>query len=82
MITNITNASFNSGRFPAKLRQITPLLKKAGLDATEECNFRPNPPNMSKLLERLERPVQIATAFAQFPELQYPSVCIQVPTFH
>ena len=57
MITNIANASFNSGRFPAKLKlgQITPLLKKAGLDATDDCNFRPisNLPTMSKLLERL-----------------------------
>ena len=45
MITNIANASFNnnSGRFPAKLKlgQTTPLLKKAGLDVTDDCNFRP-----------------------------------------
>ena len=36
-----------------------------------DCNFRPisNLPTMPKLLER--HPVQIATAFAQFPELQY-----------
>jgi len=57
MITNIANTSFNSGRFPAKLKLglITPLLKKAGLDATDDCNFKPisNLPTMSKLLERL-----------------------------
>jgi len=57
MITNIANTSSDSGRFPAKLKlgQITPLLKKAGLDATDDCNFRPisNLPTMSKLLERL-----------------------------
>jgi len=40
MITNLANASFNSGRFPAqmKLGQITPLLKKAGLDAADDSN--------------------------------------------
>jgi len=57
MITNLANASFNSGRFPAqiKLGQITPLLKKAGLDAADDSNFRPitNLSTMSKLLERL-----------------------------
>ena len=51
------NASFNCGHFPAKLKlgQITPLLKKAGLDATDDCNFRPisNLPTMSKLLDSL-----------------------------
>ena len=54
MITNIANASFNSRRFPTKLKlgQITPLLNKAVLDATDHCNFRPisNLPSMSKLL--------------------------------
>jgi len=57
MITNLANASFKSGRFPAqiKLGQITPLLKKAGLDAADDSNFRPitNLSTMSKLLERL-----------------------------
>ena len=38
-----------------KLSQITQLLKKAGLDAADDSNFRPttNLPIMSKLLERL-----------------------------
>ena len=57
MITNLANASFNSGRFPAqmKLGQIMPLLKKAGVDAADDSNFRliTNLSTMSKILERL-----------------------------
>ena len=51
------HALFNSGCFPAKLKlgQTTPLLKKAGLDANDDCNFIPisNLHTISKLLERL-----------------------------
>jgi len=57
MITNLVNASINSGFFPAqmKLGQIMPLLKKAGLDAADDSNFRPitNLSTMSKLPESL-----------------------------
>jgi len=57
IIANMANASFSSGRFPAKMKigQITPLLKKPGLDEADNKNFRPitNLSTVSKLLERL-----------------------------
>ena len=55
MIANMANASFSSGRFPARMKigQITPLLKKPGLDEADNKNFRPITylSTVSKLLE-------------------------------
>jgi len=73
MITNLANASFKNGHFPVlmKLGQITLLLKKAGLDAADDSNFRPitNLSTMSKLLERL------ALARLQPHLLRYTNYC-------
>src|SRR4029434_6274881 len=42
-ITHVSNASFNSGTFPAlfKVARVTPLLKKPSLDPTQVGNYRP-----------------------------------------
>ena len=57
MITKLTNLSFAEGRFPGqfKLAQVTPLLKKAGLDTSDPANYRPisNLNTISKIIERL-----------------------------
>ena len=57
MITKLVNLSFADGRFPGqfKLAQVTPLLKKAGLDTSDPANYRPisNPNTISKIIERL-----------------------------
>ena len=57
MITKLANLSFVEGRFSGqfKLAQITPLLKKAGLDTSDPANYRPisNLNTTSKIIERL-----------------------------
>src|SRR4029434_144398 len=42
-ITQVINASFNSGTFPSlfKVARVTPLLKKPSLDPTQVENYRP-----------------------------------------
>ena len=56
-ITELFNRSLATGRFPAAFRQafITPVVKKPGLDVTDESSYRPisNLSVLSKLLERL-----------------------------
>ena len=57
MITKLVNLSFAEGRLPGqfKLAQVTPLLKKAGLDTSDPANYRPisNLNIISKIIERL-----------------------------
>ena len=57
MITKLANLSFAEGRFPSqfKLAQVTPLLKKAGLDTSDPANYRPisNLNTISKIIESL-----------------------------
>lgn len=55
-ITTMVNVSLSQGRLPASQKHaiVTPLLKKAGLDATDMANFRPvsNLTFVSKVIER------------------------------
>jgi len=57
LIVHLANLSFAEGRFPDqfKLAQVTPLLKKVGLDASDPTNYRPisNLNTISKIIERL-----------------------------
>ena len=57
MITDVANSSFRTVTFPQSMRkgQVTPLLKKPGLDTTDFKNFRPitNLTTISKIIERL-----------------------------
>ena len=57
LITNLANLSFAEGWFPGqfKLAQVTPLLKKAGLNTSDPANYRPisNLNTISKIIERL-----------------------------
>ena len=57
MITNVANSSFHTATFPQsmKKRQVTPLLKKPGLDTTDFKNFWPitNLTTISKIIELL-----------------------------
>ena len=57
IIAHLANLSFSEGCFPSGFRaaQITPLLKKPGLDTNLPVNYRPisNLNNISRLLERL-----------------------------
>jgi len=57
LITRLANLSFTEGRFPSrfKIAQVTPLLKKNGLDVTDPGNYRPvsNLNTISKVIERL-----------------------------
>ena len=57
IIAKLANLSFSQGSFPKgfKLAQLTPLLKKPGLDNNDLSNYRPisNLNNISKILERL-----------------------------
>jgi len=56
-IANMANLSFDTGTFPDcfKEAQVTPILKKQGLDVGDPANYRPisNLHTLSKLLERL-----------------------------
>ena len=55
-ISHLANLSFQQGKFPSgyKVAQVTPLLKKDGLDQDNPANYRPisNLFTISKLLER------------------------------
>ena len=57
LISRLANLSFNEGQFQSRFKtaQITPLLKKTGLDKSSPGNYRPisNLNNISKILERL-----------------------------
>jgi hypothetical protein len=57
LIAHLANLSFAEGRFPCqfKVAQVTPLLKKEGLDANDPANYRPisNLNTISKVIERL-----------------------------
>lgn len=57
LIARLANLSFSEGYFPAqfKLAQVTPLLKKAGLDVGDPANYRPisNLNTVGKVIERL-----------------------------
>jgi hypothetical protein len=57
LITRLVNMSFAEGRFPSQFKtaQVTPLLKKDGLDASDPGNYRPisNLNTISKIVERL-----------------------------
>ena len=57
IICHLANLSFTEGVFPERYKsaQITPLLKKEGLDPSEPVNYRPisNLNTISKILERL-----------------------------
>jgi len=56
-VVELFNRSLSEGRFPAVFKEafITPVMKKAGLDATDTSSYRPisNLSVVSKLLERL-----------------------------
>ena len=56
-IANLANLSFGEGRFPElfKTAQVTPLLKKPGLDVDSSASYRPisNLNSISKILEKL-----------------------------
>uniref|UniRef100_A0A803TWG0 Reverse transcriptase domain-containing protein n=1 Tax=Anolis carolinensis TaxID=28377 RepID=A0A803TWG0_ANOCA len=53
----IINAFLGQGKFPSSLKQavVRPILKKASLDPTNPCNYRPisNLPFLGKVLERV-----------------------------
>jgi hypothetical protein len=57
LVVRLANLSFAEGRFPDrfKIAQVTPLVKKDGLDATDPANYRPisNLNTISKIIERL-----------------------------
>ena len=57
IIARLANLSFGQSTFPAKFKtaQITPLLKKPGMDDSEPSSYRPisNLNTVSKVLERL-----------------------------
>ena len=57
IITRLANLSFSQSTFPQKFKiaQVTPLLKKRGLDPTDPASYRPisNLNTISKILERL-----------------------------
>ena len=57
IICNLANLSFTSGHFPTMFRtaQVTPLIKKAGMDLDAPSSYRPisNLNTVSKILEKL-----------------------------
>ena len=57
LIVHLANLSFEEGRFPDQFKtaQVTPLIKKDGLDANDPANYRPisNLNTISKIIERL-----------------------------
>ena len=57
LITYLVNLSFSEGCFPQQFKkvQVTPLLKREGLDKDTTANYRPisNHNTISKIIERL-----------------------------
>src|SRR5664279_3371777 len=57
LIAKLANLSFDQGQFPTQFKeaQVTPLLKKVGLDVTDPASYRPtsNLNTISKIIERL-----------------------------
>ena len=57
MITRLINLSFTEGCFPDQFKQaqVTPLIKKAGLDETDPANYTPisNLNTIGKIIERI-----------------------------
>lgn len=53
LFARLANMSFSSGVFPSSLKQgqVTPLLKKPGLDQSDMASYRPT--TMSKILKKL-----------------------------
>jgi len=76
LLCHLANLSFREGRFPTdyKTAQVTPLLKKPGLDPNDPANYRPisNLNTIGKLLERLylSRIVLHGLATGHFNHLQ------------
>jgi len=76
LIVHLANLSFAEGRFPDgfKTAQVTPLIKKDGLDANDPANYRPisNLNTISKIIERLclVRLTPHVAATGQFNPLQ------------
>lgn len=57
LITRLINLSFSEGCFPAQFKQaqVTPLIKKAGLDESDPASYRPisNLNTIGKIIERI-----------------------------
>ena len=57
MIARLANLSFAEGSFPShfKIAQVTPLVKKVGIDISDSASYRPisNLNTISKVLEKL-----------------------------
>ena len=76
IITRLANLSFDHAIFPMRFKtaQVTPLLKKHGLDKDDPINYRPisNLNTVSKILERLvlARIVPHVTASTNFDPMQ------------
>ena len=77
LITRLTSLSFSEGRFPDgfKVAQVTPLIKKDGLDVDDPANYRPisNLNTISKVIERLclARILPHVAATGRFNPLHY-----------
>jgi len=75
-IARLANLSFTEGKFPDrfKVAQVTPLIKKDGLDSTDPANYRPisNLNTISKIIERLclTRVLPHVAATGRFNSLQ------------
>jgi len=76
VLARLANLSFEHSTFPAKFKtaQVTPLLKKHGLDDSDPANYRPisNLNTISKVLERLvlARVVPHVSASPSFDAMQ------------
>jgi hypothetical protein len=76
LIVHLANLLFAVGRLPDrfKVAQVTPLLKKGGLDASDPANYRPisNLNTISKIIERLRlaRLTPHVAATGHFNQLQ------------
>ena len=75
IIANLENLSFTEGCFPSyfKAVQISPRLRKPGLDTDQPSNYRPisNLNNISKLLERLSRIQHHVSTCSHFNAYQF-----------